>query len=91
MNWNEVIAAVINTAAVLVVCQFIKLYKPKITETMGWLLPFFTLLLGPILAKVQSIIAVWLGVPIDLSPIIAAWTGGAAVAVHQIYHQVEKG
>jgi hypothetical protein len=87
-SWKQFVAAAINCLAVLAIVQFLKGVIPWTRVSVPWLLPLLTMLpIGPGIALVQDWLAAWLGWPIDLSPIIAVFTGGAAVAIHQSYRQ----
>jgi len=90
MDWKELIAAAINTIVVLGVVQFLKIKIPVLREKIPWLFPILAMVIGPIIALVQSTLAGWLGIPIDLSAIVGLFSGGAAVAIHQIDVQATK-
>ena len=87
MEWKNLIAMFLNTVGVLLLTQLIKVGVPIIRSATPWLLPILATLAGPVIAVVQNLLAGWLGLPIDLSPLVALATGGAAVAVHQTVRQ----
>jgi len=90
MDWNQIIAAAINSVLVLLVVQGLKTYAiPWLNEKVPWALPLISLVIGPGIAFVTNSLSTALGYPIDLSLIIAVFTGGTAVALHQIGKQAE--
>ncbi len=90
MEWKTLFGALINTVIVMGLVQLIKIYIPKINLAIPWLLPLLAAVIGPIVALIQTAIAGWLGVPIDLSALVAVFTGGSAVALYQIGKQTHK-
>jgi hypothetical protein len=44
-----------------------------------------------VVAVIQSWLGSWLGINIDLSAIVAVFTGGSAVALYQFGKQLSKG
>ena len=89
MEWKNLIAMFLNTVGVLLLTQLIKVGVPIIRSAAPWLLPILATLAGPVVAVVQNLLAQWIGLPIDLSPLVALGTGGAAVAMHQTFRQME--
>ena len=87
MEWKNLIAMFLNTVGVLLLTQLIKVGVPIIRSATPWLLPILATLAGPVIAVVQNLLAGWLGLPIDLSPLVGLATGGTAVAMHQIHRQ----
>jgi hypothetical protein len=91
-NWKELVAVLINTAGVMLVVQGIKLAMPYLTDKFGWVMPIVAMIAGPFVAMLQGYLATLLGYPgFDFSLIVAALTGGTAVAANQIYKQQQEG
>mgnify|MGYP001570446798 FL=1 len=88
LDWKPLLAMAINTVGVMLVTQLIKTGIPIIHSAVPWLLPILATLAGPVVAVLQSLLAGWVGVPIDLSPLLGLATGGAAVAMHQVHRQI---
>lgn len=86
-DWKPLAAMAINTIVVAGVVQAIKVYAPGLRAGLPWLLPVIAVVAGPAVAVAQSALAGWLGVPIDLSPLLGLATGGAAVAANQVVKQ----
>jgi len=85
-TWTAILAGAINTTGVLVAIQIGKRYVvPALWKSVPALIPILAGALGPAVAVVQNVLAAKLGVPLDLSPIVAAFTGGSAVAVNQFF------
>lgn len=81
---RSLIALFINTTGTLAVVQVLKTYvMPGITQVYPALLPILAGLMGPFLALVQTRLAKALGYPIDLSMIVAIFSGAASVGVNQ--------
>ena len=89
IDWTVLLAGAINCVLVIAVVQILKGTLPYLRLTAPWLLPTLTLVIGPLLTYLQNALAAALGWPIDLSPIIAVFTGGTAVTLHQIKEQRE--
>lgn len=87
MDYKIMIAGFINAVAVVGVVQFLKVYLPIINEKVSWLLPVLAAAIGPAVAVLQNVLFTWLGIPIDLSPIAAVFTGATAVAIYQVKKQ----
>lgn len=87
VQWGTVVAGIINLLVTMVVVQALKSWIPKINAQLPWLLPIIAGAVGPGLATLQNLISAWFGAPIDLSPVVAIFTGGSAVALHQVYRQ----
>jgi hypothetical protein len=92
--WKTLLAGFINAVAVVGLVQWLKAVAPWIRATAPWVLPLFAMLAGPIVTIVQGLLAGWLGLPIDLAPILGpftpvlgAFTGATAVALHQVARQ----
>ncbi len=91
-NWKELLAVLINTAGVMAAVQIIKVVLPFLTDKYGWLVPILAMLAGPVVALIQGGLAKVLGYEgFDFSLVVAALTGGTAVAAHQIYAQKKEG
>jgi len=88
--YYPVIAALINSVLVLLVVQVLKTAIPKLKESIPWLIPILAGAIGPAVAAGQNALFAWLGVPIDLSAIVAIFTGGTAVAINQVGKQIQK-
>lgn len=86
-GWREVVGMFINTVGVLLLTQLIKVGVPIIRSAVPWLLPIIAIFAGPVVAVVQNALAGWLGLPVDLSPLLGLATGGAAVAMNQTWKQ----
>lgn len=91
MTWQPIVANLINTVLVLLAVQAIKAIIPQLSAAVPWLIPIIAAIIGPVVAVVQNFLTSWLGVPIDLSPLVAIFTGGSAVALYQIGKQWNKG
>jgi len=83
-------AAAINSVGVLAVVQLIKSYAPKLKVQLPWLIPIIAGAVGPAVAAGQNALGAYLGIPIDLSPIVAVFTGATATAMNQVYKQATK-
>jgi len=90
MEYNILIAGFINTVLVLALVQLLKVKVPILKENVPWLLPIVAGGIGPVVAAGQNALFAWLGVPIDLSPIAAIFTGATATAVNQVGKQAAK-
>lgn len=91
-SMKELLAVLINTAGVMCVVQVIKFYLPYLTDKYGWVMPLIAMASGPVVAFLQGFLATKLGYPgFDFSLIVAALTGGTAVAAHQVYAQQKEG
>jgi len=89
--WQPIVANLINMVLVLVAVELIKKSIPIINASIPWLLPIIAAVIGPVVALIQSYLGAWLGVNIDLSSIVAVFTGGSAVALYQFGKQLSKG
>jgi len=90
MEWFSILAALINTAGVLTAVQALKIGIPKLKEKIPWILPILAGAIGPAVAVLQGWLGGILGLPIDISPLIAIFTGASATAANQVYKQVGK-
>lgn len=91
-GWKELLAMIINTAGVALAVQVIKFLMPVITDKYGWAVPILALVAGPFVAALQGVLAKALGYPgFDFSMVVAALTGGTAVAINQVYRQAKEG
>lgn len=91
LPWQMLVGATINSVIILALVQAIKMYLPKVREAVPWALPIIAAAIGPAVAAGQTGLAGWLGVPIDLSPMLGLFTGASAVALHQIGKQTQNG
>jgi len=91
MEWQPIVANLINTVLVLLAVQGIKKVLPILNAKAPWLLPVIAACIGPVVAIIQGYVGGWLGIAIDLSAIVAIFTGGSAVALYQIGKQFDKG
>jgi len=89
MDYNQIIANLINTTFVLIIIQLIKTYIPFIRQSVPWLLPILAGAIGPAIALLQNYLSQYLVFSIDLSPIIAIFTGATATAIHQVKVQIK--
>ena len=91
MDWNEIAAAAINSVLVLIAVQFLKTKGiPWLNLHVPWLLPLIAMAIGPLMMIAMSYLSEYFGYLIDLSPIIGVFTGGMAVALHQVGKQFKK-
>ena len=91
-SWKQLVGVLINTAGVMGIVQVIKAYRPLFADKYGYLLPIIATALGPCLMTLQGLLTTQLGFDgFDFTPISAALTGTAAVAVHQVYDQAKNG
>jgi hypothetical protein len=86
-DWHVLLAGFINAVVVVGVVQLIKSLAPTVRTAVPWLLPILSVAIGPLVATLQSWVGTWVGLPIDLSPLIGAFTGGTAVMMHQTFRQ----
>lgn len=86
--WKPILAGFINTTLVLVLVQLCKAAIPSLRSAVPWLIPVIAGALGPLVAVGQSWLGTWLGIPVDLSPVVAVFTGATATAVHQVGKQL---
>lgn len=87
-NWQVLIAGFINAVLVVAVVQFLKWAIPQINAFAPWIFPIMAAAIGPLINTLQTALTGWLLIPIDLSSIVAVFTGGFAVTVHQFFRQV---
>jgi hypothetical protein len=90
MEYNILIAGFINTVLVLAIVQLLKVKISWLKEKVPWLLPIVAGGIGPAVAAGQNALFAWLGIPIDLAPIAAIFTGATATAVNQVGKQAAK-
>lgn len=91
--WQATLAAAVNTGGVLLLVQGIAWAVPYLRERIPWAVPILALVAGPAVAWVQSQVAAFTGLPIDLSQVQVAFQvalGAGAVAVSQIYSQQQR-
>lgn len=85
MDWPLIIANLINMVLVLMGVQVLKNYViPWLKANFPWVLPILAGSMGAFLQLVTDALMVWLGHPIDLSPIGGLFTGFMAVAAYDI-------
>ncbi len=89
-EYGGVLAALINSVLVLAIVQILKTKVPKLKEKLPWLIPIIAGAIGPAVAAGQNYLSGLIGAPIDISPIAAIFTGGTAVAMHQVGKQATK-
>lgn len=90
-QWFTILGAMINTAGVLAVVQILKVnIIPAVREKAPWILPILTGAIGPAIAALQNLLSGVLAVSITLDPVVAVFTGAAAVAVNQAGKQITK-
>ena len=89
-QYGGIIAAFINSVLVLAIVQLLKIKIPVLREKLPWLIPIIAGAIGPAVAAGQNYLSQLLGVAIDLNPIAAIFTGGTAVAIHQVGKQASK-
>ncbi len=88
MDWNQIIAAAINSVLVLMAVQLLKVHGiPWLKQSAPWALPIISMVIGPALTAAMNWISAALGYPVDLSPIVGIFAGGTAVALHQVGKQ----
>ncbi len=90
MEYNVLIAGFINTVLVLAIVQLLKIKISWLKERVPWLIPIMAGAIGPAVAAGQNALFAWLGVPIDLAPIAAIFTGATATAINQVGKQSMK-
>lgn len=92
MDWNQIAVAAINSVLVLMAVQFLKVKGvPWLRLNAPFLLPIIALIAGPALTAAMNYLTAFFGYPVDLSPIIGVFSGGTAVALHQVAKQYAKG
>jgi hypothetical protein len=78
MNWLQVVGAFINGVIVALIVQGLAVLKPIFIEKWPWAWT----LLGSVLGLLIPILANWLtsvlGIPINLNPILAVFSGAIA-------------
>ncbi len=84
--WGLVLGFLINTAGVVLIVQVLKKYRSRIKPYIPMIAP----LLGAALPVIASWLSVFLGTPIDFSPIIGFFAGFSAVGLHQMVKQFGK-
>lgn len=85
------LANLINAVLVVAAVQAIRTYvMPVLRERFEWSLPLIAMAIGPLMMVAMAKLSGMIGYPIDLSPIIGVFTGGTAVALHQIGKQLKK-
>jgi len=88
--WQQIIANFINVVLVLVVVELIKMALPILKEKVSWLLPIIAAAIGPAVSLIQGYLGGLIGLPIDLSPIVAIFTGGSASALYDVFRNLGK-
>jgi hypothetical protein len=96
----QILAAAINVVGVMVMTRAVTWAVKWFGERAPYLIPIIAGAWSPLIGLAQSQVAQWTGQPIDLSPLLALWgggagaiamqavtCGGAAVWLHQIYQQ----
>ena len=90
MAYQQIVANFINLVGVLLVVELLKIVIPKLREAVPWLIPIIAAVIGPIMAILQGYLGAWLGIAINLDPIVAIFTGASAVVLYQVQHQRNK-
>lgn len=91
MDYMLLLANLINAVLVLAAVQALKAYVlPWFKINVPWILPILAMAIGPLMWIATEYLAELIGHPIDLSPIIGVFTGGTAVALHQLGKQYKK-
>lgn len=91
MDFMLLLANLINAVLVLAAVQALKTYAiPFLKEKVPWVLPIVAMAIGPLMMLAAEFLFTLIGHPIDLSPIIAVFVGGSAVALHQVGVQFKK-
>ncbi len=91
MEWMLLLANLINAVLVLMAVQAIKTHLlPYLNINAPWVLPIIAFVIGPLMMVAMVALSEMIGYPIDLSPIIGVFTGGTAVALHQVGKQFKK-
>ena len=90
MAYQQIVANFINLVGVLLIVELLKLVIPKLKELVPWAIPIIAAVIGPILAMLQGYLGAWLGIEINLDPIVAIFTGASATALFQVQHQRTK-
>jgi hypothetical protein len=90
MNWQEFVAMFINTFGVMASVQLLTMLLPVLKARVGWVIPFLAMSMGPLMALATEEASKFLGVPVDFSPLASVFSGGSAVALHQMSKQLEK-
>lgn len=91
MDFMLLLANLINAVLVLAAVQAIKTYLlPYLNVKAPWVPPIIAFVIGPLMMVAMVALSELIGYPIDLSPIIGVFTGGTAVALHQVNKQFAK-
>lgn len=72
INWQQIVALLINSVLVVVAVQLVKAFLPQLP---GGVKQVLALVAGPLLLAAQSALTSWLGYKIDLGPLIALFGG----------------
>lgn len=92
MDWQFLVAVLINGVGVLAVVQLLKVHvMPFLKTKHPWAIPILAVVAGPLVGYATEYLMAFLGHPIDLTAIIAALTGAMAVVAHQVKVQASKG
>ncbi len=86
IQWGLILGFLINSAGVMFLLQVLKKYRSQIKPYIPMIAP----LLGAALPVIASWLSVFLGTPIDFSPIIGFFAGFSAVGLHQMVKQFGK-
>jgi len=91
MEWQEVVAGLINGILVIAIVQYLKgAGMSWLKANAPWSLPIIAMVAATVLTAASSGIGALLGYPIDFSPIIAVLTGSLAVTVFDVKHAYSK-
>lgn len=80
MSWLSILALAINTVGTLVVLKLAATVVPALRDRFPDVVPFLSVLVGPGVAWVQKQLAA-VGILVDLSPLLAIFSGGSAMAI----------
>lgn len=90
MSWQYFAALFLNSFAIVAAVQLLKNFMPILKAKLSWMLPIIAIIIGPLMAMVTAAVSGFLGYPVDFSIIAGLFTGGSAVALHQIGLQLQK-
>ncbi len=91
MDWNEILAVFINTVVVMVAVQGLKAYViPWIKANAPWTIPLIAQGLAWIVTYASNWLTAAIGYPVDLSPIVAVFTGLIAVGAFDVLQGAKK-
>ena len=80
----------INAFGVAAAVQLLTTVMHVLKLKIGVVIPFIAMAMGPLMALATEEVTKILGIPVDFSAITAVFTGGSAVALHQMGKQLSK-